>query len=40
MFNFVAVLLLHLVGLTAVEVCLLVGLVAVELFTLGDSCSS
>ena len=40
MFSFVAVLLLHLVGLTAVEVCLLVGLVAVKLFTLGESCSS
>ena len=40
MFSFVAVLLLHLVGLTAVELCVLVGLVAVKLFTFGESCSS
>ena len=40
MFSFVAVLLLHLLGLTAVELCVLVGLVAVKLFAFGESCSS
>ena len=40
MFSFVAVLLLHLVGLTAVKLCVLGGLVAVKLFTFGESCIS